>query len=282
MKILAPAKVNLFLRVVGVREDGYHLVDSLMAPVNLYDEVYITRPRQRREKLTVTCDHPQVPQGRTNIAYRAASLLLREKGLHGPVQIHIRKRIPVGAGLGGGSSDAAATLLGLSRLFYPGCDQGYLLSLAAKLGADVPFFIFGRPARAVGIGEQVIPISSLPRLWMVILYPGFPISTRWAYERFPMKLTKSIENTSMSFSLKDPKTLACLLVNDLEQVALRRYPRIAFLKERLIQEGAVGALMSGSGSSVFGIFTTERRTRKAFDRLRREKGVRTYLVRSLG
>lgn len=282
MKILAPAKVNLFLRVVGVRGDGYHFVDSLMVPVDLYDEVQITRPRLRGGNLTVTCDHPQVPQGRRNIAYRAASLLLREKRLHGPVRIHIRKRIPVGAGLGGGSSDAAATLLGLNRLFHLGCDRGHLLSLAARLGADVPFFIFGRPARARGIGEELGPIASFPRLWIVILYPGFRISTRWAYQKFPMKLTKPIENTSIKRFLKDPKTLARLLANDLERVALRRYPRIALLKERLIQEGAVGTLMSGSGSSVFGIFATERRARKGFDRLRREKGVRTYLVRSLG
>jgi 4-diphosphocytidyl-2-C-methyl-D-erythritol kinase len=184
--------------------------------------------------------------------------------------------------LGGGSSDAAATLLGLNRLFRLGCDRGYLLSLAARLGADVPFFIFSRPARARGIGEELTLISSLPRLWIVMLYPGFSISSRWAYQKFPMTLTKPIETTSIKRSLKDPKTLARLLTNDLERVAIRRYPRIAFLKERLIQEGAVGALMSGSGSSVFGIFATGRRARKGFDRLRKEKGVSTYLVHSLG
>lgn len=282
MKILAPAKVNLFLRVVGVREAGYHLVDSLMVPVDLYDEVEITRPKWRSESLTVTCDHPRVPEGRRNIAYRAASLLLRERGFRGPVRIHIRKRIPVGAGLGGGSSDAAATLLGLNRLFRLGCGRGYLLSLAARLGADVPFFIFSRPARARGIGEELTPVTALPKLWIVMLYPGFSISTRWAYQKFPMTLTKPIETTSIKRSLKDPKTLARLLTNDLERVAIRRYPRIAFLKERLIQEGAVGALMSGSGSSVFGIFATGRRARKGFDRLRKEKGVSAYLVHSLG
>jgi len=281
MRILAPAKVNLCLRVVGKREDGYHLIDSLMVPVDLYDEIRIARRRRGDGGLTVTCDHPQVPDGEANLAYRAASLLLEEKGLSGPVRIHIRKRIPVGGGLGGGSSDAAATLLGLNRLLRLGCSQGTLFSLAARLGADVPFFIRGGPARARGIGERLTRLRPFPRLWMVILYPGFPVSTRWVYQSLDFKLTKAMGNTSINFSLKDPKRLARLLVNDLEKVTIRRYPKIAFLKERLMEEGAGGALMSGSGSSVFGIFAAEEAARKAFRRLRKEEGVQGYLVHSL-
>ena len=255
-----------------------------MVPVGLYDQIEITRPTKRgkaRKGITVTCDHPMVPAGDENLAYRAASLLLRRKGLRDPVHIHIRKRIPVGGGLGGGSSDAAATLRGLNRLFRLGFDRDDMVSLAASLGADVPFFLYGRPARAQGIGEQLGLIPSFPRLSVVILYPGFPVSTSWVYHNLAFKLTKPIENTSINFSLEDRREVKRVLVNDLERVTIQCYPRIAFLKKRLVEEGAEGALMSGSGSSVFGIFHTEQKAKQAFRRLRVEEGVQAYLVRSL-
>ena len=253
-----------------------------MLPVDLYDEIEIARLRSGKTGkggLRVTCDDSQIPSGKGNLVYKAASLLLRQRGVRDPVHIHIRKRIPVGGGLGGGSSDAAATLLGLNRLFCLGCKRREILSLAALLGADVPFFIYRHPARARGIGELLKPLPAFPRFWMVILYPGFPVSTRWVYQN--LKLTKPIENTSIKISLGNFKGLQRLLVNDLEEVTVGRYPRIAFLKERLIQEGAAAALMSGSGSSVFGIFSAAEKARKAFRRLRKEEGVRAYLVRSL-
>ncbi|MBI3000067.1 MAG: 4-(cytidine 5'-diphospho)-2-C-methyl-D-erythritol kinase [Deltaproteobacteria bacterium] len=284
MRIRTPAKVNLYLRVLGQREDGYHLLDTVMVPVSLYDELEIRRPRSKQVgqgRLKVFCDHPMVPSGRRNLAYQAASLLLRKKRVEGPVHIRIRKRIPVGAGLGGGSSDAAATLLGLNRLFRLRCTRTELSALAASLGADVPFFIYRRPARAQGIGERLRPRASIPRLWIVILYPGFPVSTRWVYQNLPLKLTKSIENTSISASWKSPKELAHFLVNDLEKVAICRYPQIGFLKQRLIEEGAVGALMTGSGSSVFGIFSTGQNARSALRHLRTEKGAEAFLVHTL-
>ena len=281
MRIRAPAKINLSLRVVGRRRDGYHLVDTILIPVSLYDETEITRPKLARQALEDTCDHPLVLSGRKNIAYQAASLLLKEAGIQAPIRIRIRKRIPVGAGLGGGSSDAAATLVGLNRLLRLGWKPERLLPLAGSLGADVPFFILGKPARGRGIGDKLALIGPIRRLWLVILYPGFPVSTRWAYGRLPRTLTKHIENTSINLSLSDPAMLRKLLANDLEKVVFQRYPRVARLKERLIQEGAAGALMSGSGSSVFGIFFSRREAAKAWRRLRKEVGVQAYLVRSL-
>lgn len=285
MRIRAPAKVNLSLRVVGKRKDGYHLLDTVMVPVDLYDEIWMTRRESKKAgggELKVTCNHPLVPSGKENLAYKAASLLLARKGIGIGVHIHIRKGIPVGAGLGGGSSDAAATLQGLNRFFRLGCKRGEILSLAVSLGADVPFFIYACAARARGIGELIRPLPRFPRLWIVILYPGFPLSTRWVYQNLrPIKLTKAIENNTINLSIGDSEELKCLLVNDLEKVAISRYPRIAFLKERLIQEGAAGALMSGSGSSVFGIFPSGQSARNAFRRLRKEEGVQAYLVRSL-
>ena len=281
MRFLAPAKVNLYLRVVGKRKDGYHLINSLMVPVDLYDEIEITKPPGARKSLTVSCDDPMVPVGRKNIAHKAAQLVLHHAGVTHPVNVHIRKKIPVGAGLGGGSSDAAATMLGLNRLFGLGVSKKNMLQLALQLGADVPFFVHGRPAIARGIGERLRLLASFPKLWIVILYPGFPVSTKWAYQSLKFKLTKVIKNTKLSLHLDDYGELARLLVNDLERVTIRRYPRIAHLKERLLQEGATGALMSGSGSSVFGIFAAEKQAKKAFRCLQREEQVRAYLVRLL-
>lgn len=283
VKILAPAKVNLFLRVLGKREDGYHFIDSLMVPVSLYDEIEIRKgaAKKGRGSLTVTCHHPDVPNGEKNLVYQAASLLLEKKGISASITVRIRKNIPVGGGLGGGSSDAAATLVGLNRLLRLRYDRRELASLAAKLGADVPFFISGVPARARGIGERLRPVRSLPRLWMVLVYPRFPVSTGWVYRNLSAKLTKHSEDSRIKSSLKGPAKLARLLVNDLEEVTLRRYPRIALLKGKLIQEGAAGALMSGSGSSVFGIFITESEAKEAFRRLRKWKGVDVYLIHSL-
>jgi len=163
MRIRAPAKINLSLRVLGKRGDGYHLLDTVMVPIGLYDEITIAGNRlgkAGRESLKVTCNHPLVPSGEENLVYRAAALLLGRKGIRGRIRIHIRKRIPVGGGLGGGSSDAAATLRGLNRLFRLGCGRRELLSLAASLGADVPFFIYGRAARATGIGERLRPLGT--------------------------------------------------------------------------------------------------------------------------
>jgi 4-diphosphocytidyl-2-C-methyl-D-erythritol kinase len=281
MRIRAPAKINLSLRVVGKRRDGYHLLDTVMVPVSLYDEIEISRRKsnQRRKGLIVTCDHPLVPSGKRNLVYRAAALVLGKRARREPVHIHIDKKIPVGAGLGGGSSDAAATLLGLNRLFRLKKTRRELLAMAASLGADVPFFIRGRPARARGIGDELTPLRSFRPLWIVILYPGFPVSTAWAYRN--LKLTKGIENTSLNFRLRARQKLARGAVNDLEKAVFRRYPRVACLKERLVEEGAAGALMSGSGSSVFGIFFNADKARKAFLRLRKEDGIQAHLVRSL-
>jgi 4-diphosphocytidyl-2-C-methyl-D-erythritol kinase len=280
MRIRAPAKVNLSLRVVGKRRDGYHLIDTIMAPVSLYDEIAIARAKPGA-KLSVVCDDPKIPSGEKNLAYKAAALLLgRDAGKY-PVAIHINKRIPAGAGLGGGSSDAAAVLVGLNRLLRLKKNRRQLLRLAAKIGADVPFFIIGRPARARGIGERLKPIKTGRRLWLVIVYPGFPVSTSWAYHSLSFKLTKNIEKTSLNRHVWPLRGSAIELVNDLEKPVFRRYPKVARLKQKLAEAGAAGTLMSGSGSSVFGIFSSGDKARKAFLRLQRVDGLQTFLVRSL-
>ena len=284
MKIRAPAKINLRLRIVGKRADGYHLLDMIMVPVSLYDEIEIRkiRPAGKRRSgddlIRLRCGHPKVPQGKDNIVYRAAQLILNSCRYTQPISISIKKRIPVGAGLGGGSTDAAATLVGLNRLFNLHLSITALEKMAVSLGADVPFFIRARPARARGIGERLTPLRDMARFWSVIIYPGFPVSTGWVYRNLGQKLTKPIVNTSIASSLKSIDELARRLDNDLEAVTLERYPKISGLKRKLLQEGAVGSLMSGSGSAVFGIFPSKRAAASAFRRLRKEEGARAYLV----
>jgi 4-diphosphocytidyl-2-C-methyl-D-erythritol kinase len=288
VKIRAPAKINLSLRVVGRRADGYHLLDTFMVPVSLYDDVEIRKLRRVAEKKTnsaplikVRCGHPLVPDGEQNLAYRAARLLLAKAKSSQPIEIRIRKRIPVGAGLGGGSTDAAATLVGLNRLLKLGFSAKKLERLGLKLGADVPFFIRGRPARARGIGERLQPLGQFARHWLVIVYPGFPVSTEWVYQNLPAKLTKPSVNTSIASSLTGSGNLAEMLVNDLESVTLGRYRKIGLLKRKLLHAGALGSLMSGSGSSVFGVFKTKRKAEQAFRRLRQEEESQAFLVHVL-
>lgn len=285
MKIRAPAKINLSLRVVGRRADGYHLLDTIIVPVSLYDDIEIRRVRVpvKNKKLApplikVICNHPLVPKGEKNLVYQAARLLLEKAKSGQPIEIRIRKRIPVGAGLGGGSSDAAATLVGLNRLLKLGFSGRKLERLGLTLGADVAFFIRGRPARARGIGERLHSFGPLRRLWAVIVYPGFPVSTAWVYRNLPAKLTRPSVNTSIASLLTGSGSLSNLLVNDLERVSLSRYPKIGLLKQVLLREGAAGSLMSGSGSSVFGVFKSKREAEDAFRRLRQEEEFQAFLV----
>ena len=287
MKIRAPAKINLRLRVVGKRKDGYHLIDTIMVPVSLYDEIEITKvkkdetSRNASARLEVICHHPLVPHGKKNLVYQAASLLMKKSGIDARLRIHIRKRIPVGAGLGGGSSDAAATLVGLNRLLRLKYSTKELKKMASNLGADVPFFIHARPARARGIGERLSFLGKLPRLWSVILYPGFPVSTAWVYGKLRLKLTKPHANTSINSLPVSDNALRKLLVNDLETVTVGRYPQVGLLKNKLTREGAIGALMSGTGSSVFGLFNSRQRAERAFRRLGNMDGPQPFLVRVL-
>lgn len=288
MKIRAPAKINLGLRVVGKRADGYHLLDTIMVAITLFDELEIKKRKPDKSKgkqvaqLRVTCDHPLVPRGEKNLAYQAASLLLHEAGVTAPLDIHIRKRIPVGAGLGGGSTDAAAALVGITRLLKLHFSPRRLEKLAACLGADVPFFIRARPVRARGIGDRLTPLKRVPPWWLVILYPGFPVSTAWVYGNLRLNLTKSRANTKLSTLLTSAPKFADLLVNDLEVVTVKRYRRIKHLKDSLIELGAARALMTGSGSAVFGIFGSREKAKMAYRKLRKTNDIQVLLAQVIG
>jgi len=260
-----------------------------MAPESLYDEVEIRRLRvsdkRRRSKgmqIELTCNDPSVPRGKKNLVYRAAYSLLEKVGLDEPIGIRLRKQIPVGAGLGGGSSDAAATLIGLNRLFKLHLSNKALRDLALGLGSDVPFFITPGAKRARGIGQRLTPLKPFPRSWLVIVYPGFGASTAWVYRNYRGTLTKPSANISIPSSLRSSSKIAALMTNDLESVTLRRYPAIGLLKEELARAGAGGVLMSGSGSSVFGVFDSRRKAQEAFHRLRKKGGAQAFIARILG
>lgn len=252
----APAKINLFLRVVGKRSDGYHDLHSLMCPLALYDILTLTSQDQG---IHISCDHPEVPEDASNLAARAAQLFFETaftdtlppfKGLH----IHIEKRIPVGAGLGGGSSDAATVLTALNRQYAEPLTLPALSDLGARIGADVPFFIGGVPALATGIGDKLEPFGGLSPWTAVLVYPNLPVSTAWVYKNLNLRLTKD-EKKLRQFHF-DGRFFDVdeHLVNDLEAVTASALPVIEEIKRMLLAHGAAGAMMSGSGSTVFGLF----------------------------
>jgi 4-diphosphocytidyl-2-C-methyl-D-erythritol kinase len=260
MQSLAPAKINLYLRIVGRRPDGYHLLDSLMVPISLYDEVHITvacgeqRGASPGAALTVCCDDPTVPGGETNLAYKAAALVCQEAGLQARISMYLRKRIPAGAGLGGGSSNAATVLKSLNALLALGWTEARLCQLGARLGADVPFFIPCRPARLGGIGDSITPVPPLQRRSVVLVVPPCSVSTPWAYRRFDELLPVDAVSIQPWQSPPGQWPPYELCINDLERAVLPAYPLLAALKEELRRLGAEGVLMSGSGSAVFGTF----------------------------
>ncbi len=248
--IYAPAKINFCLHVLGKRSDGYHDLAMLMQRVDLCDRIEIEL--SIGNGVTVRCPSLELPADGENIASRAARLLLKHVGTEAAVSISIDKKIPVAAGLGGGSSDAAAVLLALNEMLSTGLSRSELMDLGVRIGADVPFFIFGRTAWATGVGERLQPWPGLPPVWFVLVNPGIAVSTAWAFQN--LGLTRSGATARIPEFPVGTNGLVRLLHNDLEAVTCQRYPVITSIKERLIADGACCALMSGSGATVFGVF----------------------------
>ncbi len=273
--LYAPAKINLFLKVTGKRPDGYHSLFTLFQKVTLFDHIII---KKVEKGINLSCPQDTVPEDETNIAYQAASFFYKVTGLSPGVDIEIRKNIPVAAGLGGGSSDAACVLNGLQGLYGDPCARDKLRSIGSTLGADVLFFLESSTMSVGrGIGDQLEPIFSPPPLWFVLISPCFPVSTKWAYEN--LKLTTR-ENLFI-FSPGDVIHIEQFLHNDLEEVTASQYPVIHTMKEYLLSHGAGGALMTGSGPTVFGLFKEEEKARLVYERLRSNSDWAVYLVRSL-
>ena len=252
--VSAPAKVNLILDVLGKRPDGYHDVAMLMVRLSLHDRVHVALTSD--DGMTVICPGLELSPGEDNIAVRAARLFLEHVGVRSGVAITIDKRIPAAAGLGGGSSDAAAVMLALNDLLGTGLPRSELQDLGKRLGADVPFFLAGETAAwATGIGERLESWRGLPPMWLVLVNPRFAVSTAWVYQN--LRLTHQRRATRIPRFPERVGDLVSLLRNDLESVTSTRHPEINDIKTRLLAAGALGALMSGSGPTVFGVFADQ-------------------------
>ena len=261
LRLRAPAKVNLYLEVLGRRPDGYHDLRTLMAPVGLFDEIEI-EPLQAPGGLEVECSGDDtVAPGEANLCHRAAWFYFRRTGVEAGARIRLRKRIPVGAGLGGGSSDAAATIMGLESIFGRGLSPEDRREAARAVGADIPFFFARGPAWVEGIGELVRPVCTFPVLWLVLVHPGVSLSTAAVYSRLGKGLTSRPQANSITrFDLPE---IARGLRNDLETAARELAPAIGEVLRALGEVGSEACLMSGSGSAAFGLFADEGRARQA-------------------
>lgn len=260
LTLQAPAKVNYRLDVIRRRPDGYHDLRMVMQRVNLCDTITLTLTGT--PDISVTCGKKGVPDGPGNIAWKAAKALLDLAQQGQGAIIDIVKNIPVAAGLGGGSSDAAAVLTGMNELLGLGLSDERLMEIGVTLGADVPFFIFRKTALAEGIGEQLTPMPAMPVAWALLVNPGVHVSTAWVYRS--LQLTNREGLAKLPELFRSVEDICSIFSNDLESVTIPAFPVIAEIKETMLREGAVGAMMSGSGPTVFGLF----RDRESAERAR--------------
>jgi 4-diphosphocytidyl-2-C-methyl-D-erythritol kinase len=258
----APAKINWFLRITGKRDDGYHNISSLFQCIDLYDDLSFTAS----EGIELICDL-DIPI-EENIVYRTACLLKKLTSSRKGARITLNKNIPHGAGLGGGSSDAACALKGLNTIWRLGLTGAELSSIALEIGSDVPFFLKGPSALAEGRGERLQPLKVLPSVDLLIVKPDVSVSTAWAYSSYDAlrKLTKKAIDIKLfiqAFNRQDFAFLRGLIENDLEKVVAERYPVVGDIKSELARTGAVISAMTGSGSAVFGVFENRKKAEEA-------------------
>lgn len=251
--VKAPAKVNVYLKVVGRRSNGYHDLEMVMVPLTLADEITLTSIPSGVE-FHLKGDGDSGMRGEKNLACRAANMIRESCGRRDGVRIELAKNVPVAAGLGGGSSDAAAVLKGLNKLWNLDLMAEDLAKLGVALGADVPFFCYGAPSFVEGIGDRVTPYDSFPNISFLLVNPGFGVSTPWVYQQYDLELTPKDAGARVRPHFQLFSEVSASLHNDLEAVTIKAFPEISKIKDVLIELGAAGALMSGSGPTVFGVF----------------------------
>ena len=269
VSVRAHAKINLDLRVLGVRPDGFHELRTVFQSIALHD---VIECKAREGPFAIECDTPGVPIDRANLVWRAAETLWRSLRREEPLRdviIRLRKGIPVQAGLGGGSADAAAALVALARLWKIQVQRPELTELAATLGADVPFFLSGGTALGLGRGDEIYPLADLPRHWIVLLVPGFGVSSADAYAWYDneRELARAVAMHEPQYVPGPWPSRAAQMINDLEAPIARRYPEIDQMRQALRRAGALAAAMSGSGSTVFGLFQKRREAAAAVEHL---------------
>ena len=281
IRMKALAKINLGLDVVKKREDGYHEVRMIMQTVKLYDQIDIHKMDKPGIRLKTNLQY--LPVDENNLAYRAARLLIEEFGIPKGVSIRLRKVIPIAAGMAGGSSDAAAVLVGLNRIFQLGLTKQELMERSVKLGADVPYCILRGTALAEGIGEKLTRLPAMPKCHVLIAKPGIHVSTKMVYTNLRADELVShpdIDGQIAAIRERDLRRAAELMGNVLETVTIPAYPVIGKIKEKMMAYGALGAMMSGSGPTVFGLFEDEDKARYAYEKMRRGSlAKQVYLTR---
>lgn len=263
----APAKINLFLRILGRRADGYHELDSIFLPISLYDHVRLEMRSGSSRAVALTGSYGELPSDERNLAVKAALRFMAEFNFDAEVLIGLDKRIPAGAGLGGGSSDAGAVLRMMAALARIN-DLPRLMRLAATIGADVPFFLDPRPARVGGIGERIVPLPKVPPWRIVVVVPAFAVATATVFRGLmPSEWSGRAADADVAAFIAGDLPIG-LFVNDLELPAIRRFPAVANLKQKMKDAGALAAAMSGSGGAVFGLFASAKEADQAAARLR--------------
>jgi len=279
IKLFSPIKVNAYLRIVGRRADGYHDLETVMLPVRFGDTLtFAPHPAG----IVMECDHPGLPTDDSNLVVRAAKLLARQFGVSRGAKITLQKRAPLAAGVGGGSSNAAFTLRGLNELWQLGASPSQLGELAAQLGSDINFFLQDSAAICRGRGERVEPIPCRLAATVLLVNPGFGISTPWAYSawaRAAARLTETAPNVSLlarALAADDLGGTSACLFNSLEAPSVGKFPVLELIKRALCERGATGALMSGSGATVFGLFRDDGLAQKCAVEVAREFGPGTW------
>ncbi|MCG3150064.1 MAG: 4-diphosphocytidyl-2-C-methyl-D-erythritol kinase [Verrucomicrobiae bacterium] len=271
LTVFSPAKINLYLRILGKRADGYHDLETVMLPLNFGDEIVC---QWRATGLTLECDQPDLPTDDRNLALRAAKRLAERCGVTQGARIILRKRTPLAAGLGGGSSNAAMVLQALNKLWQLDAPRATLDELAAGMGSDINFFLTGTTAVCRGRGEQTAPIPCRLSAAVLLINPGFGISTKWAYDNWA-KLTEThpaVTVLARALAADDLNGVSDALFNSLEAPSVGKFPVLQLLKDTLRAHGARGALMSGSGATVFGLFADAGKAETCGVEIRREFG----------
>jgi 4-diphosphocytidyl-2-C-methyl-D-erythritol kinase len=258
--VLSPAKVNLFLKVVSKRPDGYHNIVSIVDIISVFDVIHIEEIPD--DVIIIEDDKDILPKDAANTMYRAAVALKERFKINRGARVFVEKNIPIGSGLGGPSSNAATVLKELARIWKVQINEAELNNIGKGIGADVPLFLYGNACIMRGIGNKISPVE-LPSLWYLIIYPNISISTRRVYEGLKIVLTKKQNDIKLVAKFSGTREVSAILENDLERIGILLCPIIKTIKDRLIESGASGTLMSGSGSSVFGIFENEEGAKQA-------------------